>query len=55
MNEEKEIEKKKLKLQELEEQNKKAPQKGDISSFFGANPDEVDGEEFQQQVRKEWQ
>ena len=55
MDKEKEIERKMKELKEIEDRKKKEKGKGNISSFFGANPNEVDGDEFQKNVRKEWQ
>ena len=55
MEKEKKIKGTKKELQELEELKKKNKGKGNISAFFGANPNEIDGVEFQKIVRKEWQ
>ncbi len=42
-------------LEKVEQFRKKAKGKGNIAHLFGSNPKEVDGLEFQKQVRIEWQ
>ncbi len=51
----KDFKKKQIKeaLEKVEQFRKKG--KGNIAHLFGSNPKEVDGLEFQKQVRMEWQ